>query len=270
MRNLLNALPLRLPSWGVVVLAGALAAGAAPVQASQAFNRYFPQIRPLLMGDAYVAVGDQASTVFYNPAGIANLPKALEENGLPGMIDLGPIPYLAVADPAAISKKYQNLDQNDLRSLLGTRIYTDIAVPLSFTTLSNGVAFGVGIDVLSNTEVLGNPVLPGLHLEVHADVMGFYTYSGQPTENLSLGITGKAIRRIGIDKVFTFGELFASGNTIDLDNNPSFKNVKNGTIMNSGGVDLDSSTASPSGNRGSRASARRCWTSAGMTPTRGS
>jgi hypothetical protein len=241
MRNLLNALPLRLPVWAAAALACALAAsGAAPLQASQAFNRYFPQIRPLLMGDAYVAVGDQASTVFYNPAGIANLPKTSDQIGLPiPLLDLGPIPYLAVADPEAISKKYQNVDKNDLRSLLGTRIYTDINLPLSFVALGErGIAFGTGIDLLTDTEVLGNPVLPGLHLELHVDELAFFTYAGRPTENLSLGITPKVINRVGIDKVFTFGELFASGNTINLDNNPSFKDVKNGKAYLSGGVDL--------------------------------
>src|SRR5689334_14129036 len=72
--------------WGGLALvalggAGLLAPGEA--WGAKALPRYFPQLRPLLMGDANVAVGDEASTVFYNPAGIADLPMGSYQIGLP-------------------------------------------------------------------------------------------------------------------------------------------------------------------------------------------
>ncbi len=217
-----------------------LAALAAPAWASKEIPRYFPQIRPLLMGDAYVAVGDEASTVFYNPAGIANLPETTTEISLPlPQLVLGPIFSEALVDPDKVQRKYQNLTSSDLKDLLGTRLYSDVTLRLPFITLSErGVAFGMGIDALVNTEILGNPVTPGIHLELHADALLFVTIAGRPTENLSVGMTPKLIDRIGIDKVFTFGELFATSSTVNLDNNPSFKDLKNGTTYTSGGLDL--------------------------------
>ncbi|HEX7926359.1 MAG TPA: hypothetical protein VF678_02135 [bacterium] len=228
--------------WGGLALvalggAGLLAPGEA--WGAKALPRYFPQLRPLLMGDANVAVGDEASTVFYNPAGIADLPMGSYQIGLPiPLLDLGPILADALIDPDKVSKKYQNLDQNDLRSLLGTRLYSNVVLPLSFVQHANGIAWGTGIDILTNAEVLGNPVLPGLHLELHADYLAFFTYSGHWGPNLAVGITPKVVQRVGIDKVFTFGELFASGGTLDLDSNPAFQDVKNGVSYTGGGVDL--------------------------------
>jgi hypothetical protein len=218
----------------------ALALWAVPAHATKELTRYFPQLRPLLMGDAYVAVGDEASTVFYNPAGIANLPAASTEISLPlPQLVLGPIFRDALVDPEAVSNRYNHLTPSGFRDLLGTRLYSDVTLRLPFITLAErGVAFGFGVDALVNTEILGNPVLPALHLELHADALLFLTVAGRPTENLSLGITPKLINRIGIDKVFTFGELFATSSTVNLDNHPDFQDLKNGTAYTAGGVDL--------------------------------
>jgi hypothetical protein len=208
--------------------------------AARDLPRYFPQMRPLLMGDAYVAVGDEASTAFYNPAGIANLPATTTEINLPlPSLVLGPVFRDALADPDNVSKRYQNLNSSDFRDLLGTHLFSDVTLRLPFVTLSQrGVAWGFGVDVLVNVDIQGNPVLPALHLEAHADALLFVTIAGQPNENLSLGITPKLIDRIGIDKVFTFGELYATGSTLDLNNQPDYKKFKNGTTYTAGGVDL--------------------------------
>lgn len=230
----------RLAALGAGILAALLLAPAPPAWGAKALPRYFPHIRPLLMGDAYVAVGDEASTVFYNPAGIANLPKSTWEVNLPlPQLDLGPIFRDALADPEKVSTKYEDLTTSEFRDLLGTRLYSNLNWRLPFVTLAErGLAFGLGVDVLTNTEVLGNPVLPGLHLELHADALVFFTYAGRPTENLSLGITPKVIDRIGIDYTFTFGELFASGSTLDIENHPAFKDFTSGVTYVAGGVDL--------------------------------
>jgi hypothetical protein len=224
------------------LVASALFAWAPSAWAAKALPRYFPHLRPLLMGDAYVAVGDEASTVFYNPAGIANLPKTAVEVSifpLPSQFDLGPILADALIQPEKVKNQYQDLTSAQFKDLLGTRLYSDLTWRLPFVTLAErGLAFGFGLDVLTNTEVLGNPVLPGLHLELHADALLFMTVAGNVSERLTVGITPKLIDRIGIDKVFTFGELFAAGSTLDLENNPSFKDLKDGKTYISGGVDL--------------------------------
>jgi hypothetical protein len=102
------------------------------------------------------------------------------------------------------------------------------------TLARKNLAYGLGVEILANAEVLGNPVIPALHLEFHADALAFVTLAKQVTDSLAVGITPKAVYRKGLDRVFTFGELFAAGSSLDISNNPDFKAASGNTYLGLG------------------------------------
>jgi hypothetical protein len=143
----------------------------------------------------------------------------------------------ALVDPAALQAKYQNLTPAGFQDLLGTSIFFNYQ-PLTVMRAAPGLAWGLALDVMSNVEVLRNPVLPALHVEFHADAVMFATFAGKAGEYLDLGMTPKIIDRYGLDRVFSFGDLFAAGATLNLDQNPDFQQLKSGVPYVVPGVDL--------------------------------
>ena len=194
-------------------------------------------IRPLLMGDAYVAVGDEASTLFYNPAGLARVPGNSVEAFTPQFIFNDLVKDL-FTDPDAVARRYQNLSPSQFQSLLGTTLFFDLNLRTPVFVRESGWAIGMTLEALVNVEVLHNPVLPGLHLELFTDDTAFVSFAGHWGDALAVGITPKVVTRIGLDRTFTFGELFASGSALDLQNQPDFKKVSKGTAYTSGGADV--------------------------------
>src|SRR5574341_1677242 len=81
---------------------------------------------------------------------------------------------------------------------------------------------------------MGNPVIPSLRLEFHADALVFLTMAKQLTDSMAVGATPKAVYRKGLDRVFTFGELFSGGGTLDVSNNPDFKAAADNTYLGLG------------------------------------
>jgi len=195
-------------------------------------------IRPWLMGDAYVAVGDEASTLFYNPAGIAGLPGNSAEVFNPQLNGDSRV-KAAILDPDSLQSEFQGVDQQSFRDRLGETFYLSFNMRLPFIVHGeSGWAYGFGVEVLGFLEVLENPVLPGLRLEFFFDKVFFFSKSFRVTENFKIGFTPKLISRIGVDRSFAFGELFAAGATLDIDNDPAFKDAKDGKSFNEVGVDL--------------------------------
>jgi hypothetical protein len=194
-------------------------------------------IRPLLMGDAYVAVGDESSTLFYNPAGLARLPGNSVEAFTPQFI-FNDLVKDIVADPDAVGRRYQNLSPTDFQSLLGTTLFFDLNLRMPVIARQSGWAWGLTVEALANIRVLRNPILPGLHIELFTDETAFVSIAGHWGDALAVGITPKVVNRVGLDRTFTFGELFASGASLDIENQPDFKAVSKGTTYASGGVDL--------------------------------
>ena len=76
-----------------------------------------PFIRPLLMGEAYVAVGDEASVLFFNPAGLDGLEETSVELFTPQLAFNEPV-RLALVDAdkfeAELDEIQQDLDDADI------------------------------------------------------------------------------------------------------------------------------------------------------------
>ncbi len=195
-------------------------------------------IRPWLMGDAYVAVADEASSLFYNPAGLAGLPDSSAELLNP-QLNVDELFKTAILDPDAVDEAFADKNVDDFRSLLGQTFFANfnLRVPSIVRPKSN-VAYGIGAEVTAFIEVLENPVLPGLRLEFFFDKVVFYSFSFQPTKNFKIGFTPKLIERIGVDRTYTLGELFAAGESLSIEGDPALKDAQEGTAFRASGLDM--------------------------------
>ncbi|MBI4083242.1 MAG: hypothetical protein HY423_11595 [Candidatus Lambdaproteobacteria bacterium] len=220
-------------------LACVLVATALPSPAAaKSLRRSAPFIRALLMSDAYTAVADEASAVQYNPAGIAGLADGSLEAFVPAFYFDDKI-KTAILEPEKLQARYQNLTDADFEKLLGEHIFAQINIRMPVVTLAGPhLAIGLIADAFSFVEILQNPVLPGLHIEFYADEVLFFAKAWNLTESLAFGITPKVINRIGLDKTFTFAELFASGGTLDLESQPAFQQLLAGTSYQAGALDV--------------------------------
>ena len=210
----------------------------AEISVAGELRRSMSFIRPLLMGDAYVAVADEASTLFYNPAGIVRVPKWSAEVFTPQFLMDERI-RKAITDPESLSGEFEGVDETNFRTRLNETVFFDFNLRVPAIVLAgNDVAFGLGVEVLTFFEILGNPVFPGLHLEFFTDGVLFLSLGYELTEDLFFGFTPKVINRIGIDKFLTFGEIFAAGSTASIENDPAFKDLSDGKSFTEFGMDI--------------------------------
>ena len=229
----------RLPSpWWVVVPLLVLSLSIGGNGWGRELRRSMSFMRPWLMGGAQVAVADESSMLFYNPAGLAGLREASAElfniqiNGDERV-------KAALLDPDSVEADFQGVNQANFQSRLGETFFANLNMRLpSIVMPASGWAYGFGVELLTFLEILGNPVLPSLRVELFFDRIFFISKSFKVTDNFLVGFTPKLINRIGIDKTLTFAELFATGPTVDLDNDPAFRDLKNGRNFTALGVDL--------------------------------
>lgn len=195
-------------------------------------------IRPFLMGGAYVAVADDASVLFYNPAGLAALPVAVAEVFGP-QINVDDLLRQSTIDPTVLDTAFADLSAENFEDFLGETFFSSFSLRLPFIfRTESGVAFGLGAEVLASIEFLKNPVLPGVRVEFFSDTLIFLSMFYKPTDRFYFGWTPKFIRRVGIDKTFSVGELFASGGEVNVDNDPAMLAVSEGVTYDKIGVDL--------------------------------
>ncbi len=224
---------------GAVPLACAcLAAGlAAPAEARE-LRRSMPFIRPFLMGDAYVAVADEASAIPYNPAALAGLPASSVAAFTP-QVTVDDQILSAILTPDQLRAKYEGVDQNSFRSLIGTTLNSNFNIPMPMVALpQRGIAFGFGMDIGESLQVVDNPIGPSLLLEFYFDRVFTFTMAGHLGEQVDIGITPKIVNRSGVDKVLRFGDLFASSATLSIKNDPAFTDLANGVTYTTPGVDF--------------------------------
>ena len=102
----------RLPDFSFIALWLLLAALLLPGPVwGKELRRSMSFVRPWLMGDAYVAVADESTTLFYNPAGIAGLKENSYEvfnfqlNGDQRV-------KAAILEPEELEGEFQGVDQS--------------------------------------------------------------------------------------------------------------------------------------------------------------
>ena len=195
-------------------------------------------LRPYLMGDAQVAVADESSAIFYNPAAISRIPGGSTEFFNP-QISGGELVKLALFDSKALTEKFSGITADNFEVLLGESIYMNVNARLPVAIMpQQGMAFGVTGEFIAYLEILKNPVLPGIRAEMYLDQIAFFSKSYRLNENLFIGFSPKVIQRTGIDTIITFGELFAGGDQVNLATHPIFSEALSGKVYSIPGVDV--------------------------------
>jgi hypothetical protein len=209
----------------------------APLGAARELRRQMPFVRALLMGDAYVAVADEASALFYNPAGLARVQdNSVEAFSLQFASDVELSRLLL--DPTGVQSQYAGLTPAELAGRIGTGLHYDTSLRIPFiVSPGQGSAFGIGMESMGTATIVdAGGGVPALELESFVDQTLVWTVYGR-TGHLALGMTLKVISRAGVDKTIDAATLYAGG-SLDLANDPDYQNLAAGQAHTRGGIDL--------------------------------
>lgn len=191
---------------------------------STAIHQHYQAPRALGMGNAFVAVANDYSALFYNPAGLARL----DENDLNMSFDLAGTPSLAkfVEDiekaqdtPGSESAK-QSAIAGVLERNFGNRYAVRVGAPQAIWARP-GWAIGIIPMDLTMRFSVHNSVGPAVAATVYADTTVAYGYGahvkGFEYGLLSWGITGKAVHRGYFSQNVSFIELATDPNIVSDD-----------------------------------------------------
>ena len=200
-------------------------------------------LRPLLMGDAYVAVADESTVLFYNPAGLAWIQETSVEVLTPQFIFNEPV-RLALVDPEKfqdeLDKLNKDLEKEKYETLLSREFFTDITIRSPVVVFPDkGLVLGLGEEALANLQVLGTRVVPLVRVELFADVVGVIGGFGKAGDFFSWGFNVKVINRKGVDRTYTAGDLAATADEKEGFNaRPEWKDLNAGVSFTRFGLDL--------------------------------
>jgi len=226
----------------LIALLAVLPLAAATAQAKE-LRRSMGTIRPLLMGDAYVAVADEATVFFYNPAGLAWLEKTSVEAFTPQFTFNDPV-KIALVDPDKFSEELdkinQDLEEEKFGTLLGREFFTDITIRSPIVVFPDkGLVLGLGEEALANLQILDNRIAPLVRVELFVDIVVAIGGFGKIGESLSWGFTIKGINRRGVDKTYSAADFAASAESENgFEDRQEWKDVQNGVTFTQPALDL--------------------------------
>lgn len=170
-------------------------------------------VRPMAMGNAYVAVADDFNALFYNPAGLARLktwslevinPRfAISANTIATMKDVSELSS-GGSDASAGKSSVQSAIET-FETLTGKPQYINLGLTPHF--VFPGFGFGIGLDV-GGSMVIHRQI----SAEVNAglDALVPFTYAKSMLDDrLSLGATVKGVFRTGVDREFSLADISA-------------------------------------------------------------
>jgi hypothetical protein len=222
---------------GVFLLTLVLLSLAPLPAAARELRQQMPFVRPLLMGGAYVAVADEGSVMFFNPAGLARIRAGSTEafslqfsadKNLSGLL----------LNPGDVQNKYAGLSPAQLASEIGNSLFFDVSMwaPLVVDPEA-GRAWGLGLQSMgSGTVVDAGGGVPALELETFIDQVLVYSLFHR-SGPLMVGINAKLINRSGVNKTIDAATLY-SGGTLDLNSDPDFAAAASGESRARLGADL--------------------------------
>lgn len=222
-----------------MLLLAALVLAACPTGGSaKEMRRSAPFIRQLLMGGAGVALGDDSSSLLYNPAGLARVRESSVEAFTMHFAADEQLTK-ALGGDETVQNQFQGLSPAEFANEVGTTLFSQVSLrmPVVVTPGSNQ-AWGLLVDTLVDLEVFTQSGLPVLSVEAFLDYQVINSRFWSIGDFLFLGVNFKLINRVGISKVIDTATLFAVGPILDLANDQDFQKFKDGKSRTRIGMDL--------------------------------
>lgn len=200
-------------------------------------RRSMPFLRNMLMGGAGVALGDEAASMWYNPAG----PARLEEGTLEAFVlqlSLDEITKQALSGDGSIGDQYSGSSSAELAAAVGNSNYSQMTLKLPVVVNpESGVAWGLAVDFLVDMELVELPGDYGVLLEAYIDYQIVASRFTRIGNTLFLGAAFKVINRIGVNKTIDSATLYSSGE-FDLENDEDVQAFYAGRSRTRIGLDL--------------------------------
>lgn len=199
---------------------------------SRAYPYLYKSPRAMGMGGAYTAIGGRVDTLFYNPAGLSNIPKdkGWEVNVLNPAVGVSDKTQDFVKDMQdALDTKDLNNDgssdddqmravNNILAKYRGMNLHANVSDFTSFGKNYDRFAFGLGGLANARLDAMAHQGFgPEGFLEVNADAtygpVGGFSYA--VNDNLYAGISLKLLKRESLVHNFTTREFVEKQDTLD-------------------------------------------------------
>lgn len=188
---------------------------------STTIHHHYQAPRALGMGDAFVAVANDYSALFYNPAGLAR--RDSSETNL--SLDIGATSkiYSFYTDihKAQDTSSTETQKQKDIMNLIEEnygKAYSVRTAPTSGVFVTENWGIGVIPMDLSVELIMHKGVGPSVNTTVYADSTVAYGYADDvhwiPYSRLSVGFTGKFVNRAYYSKAINFMELAVDPNLV--------------------------------------------------------
>ena len=220
------------------LLALMLVAQGANSLAAKDLRRSMPFLRNMLMGGAGVALGDEATSMWYNPAGPARLGANTIE-AFTMQFSADEVTNNALRGEGSIGEQYDASSVAELAQLVGTSNYSQLTMKIPMVVLpESGTAWGLAVDFLVDMELVELPGDFGVLLELYLDyqiVASRFTRFGN---SLFLGAAFKVINRIGVNKTIDSATLYGADNEFDLENDTDVQEFFAGRSRTRVGLDL--------------------------------
>ena len=216
----------------VFILVALVTSASAGELISREHPYFYKSPRAMGMGGAYVAIGGSADTLFYNPAGLSNLPEdegweynvlnlsgELSDNALDIINDMQDAFDLGDVDGDGDDSDDQLAEMVEiLAKYRGDNTHLDISAFGSLGKKSGKVAFAFGgigtarADSIAH-QGLGSNGLFDVNAQAHYGGLGGFSY--EASEGLSLGAAVKFFHRESLTETFTAQELIDNQDTLE-------------------------------------------------------
>lgn len=207
-----------------VLSAGPVSFAADDTGVSFRIHHHYQSPRALAMGDAFVAVANDYSAIFYNPAGLARR----TDGEINMSLDVGATPKFATfskeieeaQNTAGSDSDKQQAIMNVINNSAGSTFGLRVMGPSGIWVRPNWGIAVLPADVSVQMD-LHTQVGPAINTTVYADTTMAYAYARDfdwiPDSRFSLGVTGKFVNRGYFSKAITAIEAASDPNLVQKD-----------------------------------------------------
>jgi hypothetical protein len=186
-------------------------------------------IRPMGMGGAFVAVSDDENALFYNPAGLSQVPEDTKVKAVSAEIELSEGAYGAFKDAWDLDTSNTQETASFLRNYIGSYHHASATIFPYF--LKQNLAFGI-IGTQKTGFTAHDYQDPSLHIDNIQDAGVAVGYAQSfDDEELSIGVNGKFLLRNSLNKDYSLAEI--------TDSDFSFSDKLTGDAQKGAGALLD-------------------------------